>query len=206
MAIAPRPIRLAIVSDHAIFRDALRLLLSSVSDVRVVDREADVILLDLGTSPYANRQVLAALSSTHPQARIVALTPDLDDGAVLELLRRGAYGVVPKSAPSEQLFDAIRSVALGQYWARRETMTRVLNSVVTDHPSANSTPFGLTPRERQIVKLLVNGCCANKEIAAACGISEKTVKHHLTNIFDKVGVSNRLELTVFALYHLSPVN
>src|ERR671922_1021952 len=91
MATAPRPIRLAIVSDHAIFRDALRLLLSNVSEMSVVDREADVILLDLGTSPHADRQVLAALSSTHPRARIVALTPDLDDIAVLELLRRGAY-------------------------------------------------------------------------------------------------------------------
>ena len=202
MARTPGPIRLAIVSDHAIFRDALRVLLADVSDMQVVDHDADVILVDLGTSPHADRRTLATLTSAHGKARVVLLTADLDAATVLELLRRGAYAVIPKSAPSETLFDAIRHVAAGEYWAPPETMTRVLATMLSDEPPVAAKPFGLTPRERQIVQVLVNSCCGNKEIAALCGISEKTVKHHLTNIFDKVGVSNRLELTVFALHHL----
>jgi two-component system, NarL family, nitrate/nitrite response regulator NarL len=176
-------------------------LLDGVADLRVVDHDAAVILVDFGSSPAVDRGAVTAITSTYPNARVVLLTPDLEDTAVLELLRSGASGVVPKSAPSNTLFDAIRCVAVGQYWAGPETMTRVLTAMLANRPF-DAKPFGLTPREREIVNVLVNGCCGNKEIAAACGISEKTVKHHLTHIFDKVGVSNRLELTVFALHHL----
>lgn len=201
MASAPGPIRLAIASDYAIFREALRVLLAGASDLRVVDRDADVILLDLGGSTRIDRRALAAVAGTYASARVVLLTPDLDDATVIELLRSGAYAVVPRSAPSETLFDAIRRVAAGQYWTGPEMMTRVLTAMLDDEHQFDPKPFGLTRRERQIVNVLVSGC-GNKEIAELCGISEKTVKHHLTNIFDKVGVSNRLELTVFALHHL----
>jgi DNA-binding NarL/FixJ family response regulator len=202
MASAPGPIRLVIVSDHPIFRDALRVLLGSHPDFRIVDRDGQVILLDLGNATRVDRDAITAVAGMHASARVILLTPDLEDTTVIDLLRDGACAVVPKSAPTETMFDAIRRVAAGHYWAGPETMTRVLSAMLADERPFEAKPFGLTPRERQIVNVLVSGCCGNKEIAARCGISEKTVKHHLTHIFDKVGVSNRLELTVFALHHL----
>lgn len=194
------PIRLEIVSEHAILREALRLLLASESDMAVgVHRDADILLVDIESPTLLDRRALAAMASQHPAARVVLLTPDLEDATVLDLLRCGVHGVVPKRGASDSLFEAIRAVAAGEYWAGRATMSRVLGAM-RDDQTWPTKPFGLTPRERHIVRVLVNGC-GNREIAEQCGISEKTVKHHLTNIYDKVGVSSRLELTVFALHH-----
>ena len=102
------------------------------------------------------------------------------------------------------LFKSMRTVMAGQYWVGRECIGDVIDKMreraSAPSPEPRRPTFGLTPRELEIVSTVVNGY-ANSEIAQKFEISIKTVKHHLTNIFDKVGVSNRLELALFAVHH-----
>jgi len=111
-------------------------------------------------------------------------------------------GIVDKSVTSQLLFKSVRAVAAGEYWVERDIIADLTQRLHADaSPMAaapRQRPFGLTERELQIVSLLIAGY-GNKGIAARCGIRERTVKQHLTNIFKKVGVSNRLELALFAL-------
>lgn len=205
--------RIFVISDQPIFREALRLLLDAQTDFRVVgtapdceravepalDSRAEILLLDVGTHGVPGHHVFHILSNACPSARLILLMPDAEESQIIDLLRCGVHGVVVKGVRTEVLFQSIRAVASGQYWAGRETMSRLMQTLLAgDTPAPRR--FGLTARELQIVAVLVDGC-ANKEIAEQCGISEKTVKHHLTNIFDKIGVSNRLQLMIFALHH-----
>ena len=112
--------------------------------------------------------------------------------------------MVLKETSTELLLKSIRSVVAGQYWVGREAVTdlvRVLRDLIpAAGEEAKKKAFGLTPRELEVVSAIVLGY-TNKDIARKFTISEDTVKHHLTNIFDKVGVSNRLELALFSIEH-----
>jgi len=126
---------------------------------------------------------------------------------LLDLALRGAHGVVLKAAGATALLESIRSVHGGEYVVGREVMADLMTAVrgfsdETRREVAAISPraFGLTVRERQIVAAVVDAS-PNREIAEKLAISEKTVKHHLTSIFNKVGVSNRLELALFATHH-----
>jgi two-component system nitrate/nitrite response regulator NarL len=116
----------------------------------------------------------------------------------------GAHGIVMKHAATDLLIKSIRSVMAGQYWVGHESVSDMVDVLrrVTPQPSGSKArpDFGLTPREREVVGLIVAGY-TNKDLAQKLSISEQTVKHHLTNIFDKLGVSNRLELVLFAIDH-----
>lgn len=109
-----------------------------------------------------------------------------------------------KDSSSKFLFQSIRAAMAGRYWLGHESISDVVQALRELASAAESRSsrknFGLTPRERQIVVTVVGGF-SNKDIAERFTISEQTVKHHLTNIFDKLGVSNRLELALFALNH-----
>jgi two-component system, NarL family, nitrate/nitrite response regulator NarL len=117
-------------------------------------------------------------------------------------LQLGAAGVVLKTAPPDLLFKSIRAVILGQHWIGRECVSDLVQALrsYAEAPPAPRVRFGLTPRELEITSAVVGGF-SNKEIAKKFVLSEDTVKHHLTNIFDKVGASNRLELALFAVHH-----
>jgi two-component system nitrate/nitrite response regulator NarL len=134
----------------------------------------------------------------------VVLTAAVEQKEVVEALRLGARGLVLKESSTAILIQAIRVVANGLYWVRGKSLSDVLHLLLSPAPSpvARKHPglFGLTGRELQIVHAVM-AACGNKEIAETLSISEKTVKHHLTNIFDKTGVSSRLELALFALHH-----
>jgi DNA-binding NarL/FixJ family response regulator len=111
--------------------------------------------------------------------------------------------VILKDAATSLLFEGIRRVVAGEYWIGRESVSDVIRYLVrgeTGEAHARKQKFGLTPRERQIVGAVVAGY-TNKEIAGRFSLSEDTVKHHLSNIFDKLGVSSRLELALFAVNH-----
>jgi DNA-binding NarL/FixJ family response regulator len=164
----------------------------------------DILLLDLTMRRRPGLEVLRALGEAGTPVRSILLTASIDNAQMIEALQLGAQGVVLKDSATPLLFKSIRAVQTGQYWVGRERVTNLvhyLRAMTTSSPAdARKQKFGLTGRELQIVSAIVGGY-TNKEIAQQFSLSEDTVKHHLTNIFDKCGLSNRLELALFAMNH-----
>lgn len=213
----PSTTQIFLISETAIYRDGVRLLLDAEPGLHVVGvaadcaqavklarhSRADILLWDLPTPVVPDDDALDVLARACPSARVIVLVPALDKFEIIEALRRGVRGVLLKAGASDLLFRSIRAVAAGQYWIGRETVADLIQTLSVPRSTAAMPArktFGLTARELDIVTALVADC-VNKEIAKRFRISEKTVKHHLTNIFDKLGVSNRLELVIFALNH-----
>lgn len=212
-------VRIVLADDHQLFREALRRLLDAEPDLVVVGEagdgeeavaltlqyEPDILLLDVAM-PHANgMQVLEQIAAASKRTRIIMVTGTVEEHALRQALHLGARGFVLKESGAMQLLESIRVVHAGEYFVGRECMADLVSvvrtrGVLTDGKASAKPDFGLTLRERQIVTAVVNAY-QNKEIAEKFAISEKTVKHHLTNIFNKVGVSNRLELALFAVHH-----
>lgn len=211
------PIRVLIADDHSLFREGLRKLIESEAGFEVVGQAADgeilldlarqlqpdLILLDLAMPRQDGMDVLRELAAAEVPARTLLLTAAIHKSQIVQALKLGAYGVLLKECTTQRLFDSIRCVMAGQYWVGRESVSdlvRALRSVASNDSGSRSRDFGLTPRELEIISLVVAGY-SNPEIAQRCTISEQTVKHHMSNVFDKLGVSNRLELALFAVNH-----
>jgi two-component system, NarL family, nitrate/nitrite response regulator NarL len=211
------PIRVLVANGHTLFREGLCRLLEAggfevVGDTAdgesvaaLAERtRADVILLDLEMPRRNAIEILRALSTSVGTARTILLTSDSYERAqVVQALKLGAYGVIPQESTTQRLFESIRCVMDGQYWIGKESLSDVVKALRTDSPPEaprKQTRFGLTPRELEIVALVVAGY-SNPDIAQKFSISGQTVKHHVSNIFDKLGVSNRLELALFAVNH-----
>jgi two-component system, NarL family, nitrate/nitrite response regulator NarL len=219
-----RGIRIAIADDERLFRDALRALLKGegfcvvgvaadgIETVRLVRRRRpDVLLLDLAMPGVTGLDALRALSQGRVGVRTLVLTGAIGRDDIIAALQLGARGVLLKNAPPDVLFRSIRAVFEGGYWLGDEAIGGLLlQAVRTVEPSAappagspaaaGRRPFNLTARELDVIRAVVGGH-TNKEIATKFGVSEDTIKHHLTSIFDKVGTSNRLELALFAMHH-----
>jgi two-component system nitrate/nitrite response regulator NarL len=208
-------IRLFLLGERAINRETLRLLFAAESDFRVVGsithwadvsrahaRHADVVVVDLSNPGMPDATALRALTRICASTRVIVLTPGFDRSQITEALRLGVRGIVANTVCAELLFKCVRVVAAGQYWVERDIIVDLTQRLSAATSSAVDAPrrntFGLTGRELQVVSLLIAGH-ANKVIADRFGIRERTVRQHLTNMFDKVGVSNRLELALFAL-------
>jgi DNA-binding NarL/FixJ family response regulator len=153
----------------------------------------------------AGLDTLRELGSASTPVRTIVLTASIEKEQIAQALQLGARGIVLKDAPTDVLLASIRTVMNGQFWVGQEKvadLVDILKSYLpqeTDTKNAKKT-FGLTVRELDVVAAIVSGF-TNREIAQKFSISEQTVKHHLRNIFDKVGVSNRLELALFAINH-----
>ena len=210
--------RVLIADDHALFRDGLRRLLESEPGFEVVgeaenagrviqlaqDLQPNIILLDLAMPDANGLESLEALAELAPSSRVVLLSAAITKAQVVKALQLGVRGIALKDATSRTLFHGIRLVMDGQYWVADECVNNLVEALreATSSGPQNNQPkdFGLTRRELEIVNLVVAGY-SNPEIAKKCSISEQTVKHHMSNIFDKVGMYNRVELALFAVSH-----
>ncbi len=210
-----QPIRIMIADDHPLFRDGLRKLLESEPGFEVVGEASngneavklaqeitpDILLLDIAMPEISGMEALRLLATAALPVRTILLTAAIEKRQIVEALQIGARGVVLKESATQLLFKGIRSVMAGQYWVGRENVSdlvKYLQDLMPPPGSGRKKNFGLTPRELEVVSAIVAGY-TNKDIAEKFSISEQTVKHHLTNIFDKLGVYNRLELAIFAI-------
>jgi DNA-binding NarL/FixJ family response regulator len=170
----------------------------------------DILLLDLAMPRHPGLEALREMSTNAaPQGvRIILLTAAAEKNQIVEALQLGARGVVLKDSATQLLLKSMDTVMAGEYWVGRESVSNLVqylrNLVQSSGEEARQKKFGLTPRELEIVSAVVAGY-ANKEIAEYFKISEDTVKHHLSNIFDKLGVSTRLELALFAVNQSLPL-
>ena len=211
------PVRIVIADDHAIVRDGLRKLLELQPGLLVVGEAADgqeavqrarqlkpdILLLDLAMPRLDGLGALRELAGTVPGLQIVLLTAAIDRQETVEALRLGARGVVLKEAATQMLYKCIRAVMSGVLWVGHDTLDDLLASLRHPEPTgarAASPAASLTRREIQVVAAIVDGA-TNKDIGTQFGLSEQTVKNHVSHIFDKLGVSNRLELGLYAVHH-----
>jgi two-component system nitrate/nitrite response regulator NarL len=210
----PAPVRIVIADEHPIFRDGLRRLLETAPDFRIVGNASasdvdtlvqglrpDVLLLGLSSASRSPLDAMQRIATAGVAVRVILLTRSVDAPEVLSALRFGAIGVVPKDTAADTLFKAIESVMAGQPWVGCESVSNVTVGVrELDTARRRSMAFGLSRRELEIVRAVMSGE-TNKEIARRFSISENTVKRHLTNSFNKVGASTRVELALFAVHH-----
>lgn len=203
-------IRILIADDHLLFRDGLRRLLESEPGLAVVGEaadgletidvarrlEPDILLLDLAMPRLNGLESLATLDTT--RTRVILLTAALNEAELLKAIQLGARGVVLKEAATRSLLDAIRLVIDGKYAIGPDSVDNLVKAVRRLSDQKQTERYGLTSREVSIVRAIAAGQ-TNKDIGDQLGISLQTVKHHLTSIFNKTGMSSRLELALFAV-------
>jgi len=203
-------IRVLIADDHVVIRNGLEKLLSTADDIEVigsvpdgqsavdtaVSEMPDVVLMDL-SMPFmdgieATRQIAAACPDVH----VVVLTSFSDNRRILDALRAGASGYLLKHANAEELLNGIRAAARGE-----SPLDPKAARVMLDAQRATPPQPTLTAREHQVLRLIGTGA-ANKQIARELGITERTVKSHLTSIFATIGVTSRTQAALWAKEHL----
>ena len=210
------PIRIMMVDRHKLVREGVRMLVSCNPLFQVVaeaengdeavllaEREQpDVILLALDLGPQTGLDVLRDLLTKSSPSRILILTHVADPEQHRLAMMLGAMGVVQKDVSSEVLFKAIEKVHAGEIWYDRFKMGNVFRDILQNGNGKSSDPLAekiasLTPREHEVIALVSEGL-KNKLIGERLFISETTVRHHLTSVFEKLDVSNRLELILLA--------
>ncbi len=215
MTKAKQAIRILVADDHAIFRDGLRKLLEVADDVQIVGEASngiecvkmlaklkpDILLLDLRMPEKDGLGVLEEVNFDSLPTRVIVLTAAEDDRDVVRAMRLGARGVVLKQSASDLLLKSIRKVSDGEIWLDNRMTAEVIDAFKKSSESGQrrEKPL-LSDREKEIVQLVAQGF-RNREIGEKLFISEQTVKNHLHNIFDKLGVSDRLELALYAIHH-----
>jgi DNA-binding NarL/FixJ family response regulator len=215
--------RVLVVDSHALCREALTRLLRDDDRIEVVGAaspdddvasavigsNADVVLIEVSGGQSTGLQVLRRLQESRSPVAAVLLTDDRAVAGAVPGVIAGARGVVSRNDDSALLVRSILGVARGEFWVSRKLFAEVLDTVRTSESrlgrplGKNATPPSpifdtLSPREKQIIAAVVGGQ-VNKEIAENLGISEYTVKHHLTRVFNKLNVTNRVELAMLAV-------
>ena len=214
-------IRLVLADDHVLFRGELKSRLVAQSDFEVAGEASTptetlemcsvaaphVLLLDVAMKGGEGMFLLERLRQLPVETRVLMLTAAMPRNDIVRALQLGARGVVLKDAPADLLFKSIRRVRAGEYWVGRDMVADLVHALAAVEKATAPRPvlhapraFALTARELEIVSAVASGY-TNRQMAEKFSIAEDTIKHHLTSIFDKTGVSNRLELALFAIHH-----
>ncbi len=207
-------ISVLLVDDQALFREGLRTLLSTRSDITVVGEAADgaqaitrvgetqpaVVLMDLQMPVMDGVQATARIRDRYPEVRVLVLTTFDDEGNVFGALRAGAAGYLLKDVSVDTLVSAIHAAARGECFLQSTvtgTVVEAVTRMMTAGPTASALVLPLSPREREILRLVATGA-SNKEIADQLCVAEGTVKNHVTNILLKLDVRDRTQAALRA--------
>ena len=208
------PIRMLIVDDHGVLRAALRAILRSEADVEIVAEaangkealqlaaqlEPDLVLLDLSMPGLGGVEVTRQMKSILSEVKILILTVHRDNGLLKEAIRAGANGYILKQAVESELREAIRTVLGGELYVH-PTMTQALLKALSQTKPRQNPPLEiLTPREIQILRLVVQGY-TNRQIADKLSISIRTVESHRGNMMTKLDMNSRVDLVRYATEH-----
>lgn len=203
-------IRIVIADDHSMFRECLRTLLEAEPGFVVAGEAADgqqaiertvavgpdVVLLDLSMPRVSGLDALDEIARRCPRVRPVLVTGSIERRQVVDALKRGARGIFLKDTASQLLYRCVREVAMGGYWVEHGTVPDLVHAIRRLDTTGGPSPADrLTPRERQIVGAIAEGA-TNEDVGREFNLRLQTVKNHLSSIFDKLGVSNRLELAL----------
>jgi two-component system nitrate/nitrite response regulator NarL len=212
-------LRVAIIDDHPIFRNGLSRSLADEPGFEVVGEGAsaaeaialfnqhqpDALLLDL-SMPGGGHQALRAIMKENASAAVIVLTASEDDGDLFDALKEGARGYILKGVSASTLVSAVRNVVAGESYVSPSLAARILTEMKGEAPSAAAADAArgphddalasLTPREEQILGLVADGN-SNKEVARQLNLQEKTIKHNMTRILQKLKARNRTEAAIF---------
>ena len=202
-------IRVVIVDDHAVVRAGLEQVIDLSDDIDVVGSatdgsetealvrrtEPDVVLMDLSMPTLDGIEATRLVMAARPETNVLVLTSYSDRDSILRALDAGARGYVLKDAEPDELLRAIRAAARGE----APLSPRAAQALVSARRESSPAP-ALSEREREVLALVADGL-ANKQIAIRLGISEKTVKSHLTRIFREIGVFDRTQAALWAQRH-----
>lgn len=203
-------VRVLITDDHALVREGLQKVLSDDARIRVageatngqeavdfVKREpVDVVLLDISMPVMNGVEACREIKRLKPNVAVIALTVHEEDEYIFEMIRAGVSGYVLKDISGDKLVETILGVSRGESFIPPSLTAKVFHEF--SRLSARSNPDGLTEREMEVLRLVAAGS-SNKDIARKLFISEKTVKNHLSNIFQKIGVADRTQAALYAL-------
>ncbi len=204
-------IKLLLVDDHAVLRDGLRNIFELEDDISVVGEavsgedaiekvklcQPDVVLMDINMPKKNGVEVTGILKKQYPGIKVLVLTMHSHDEFFMAAIREGADGYLLKDAPSNQVIEAIRTVARGES-VIHPSMTKKLLSFHQQNQQEQVQDSSLTEREREVLMCLVEGL-SNKEIAERLFISDKTVKIHVSKIFKKFDVKSRSQVVIYAV-------
>ena len=202
-------IRVLIADDHVVIRNGLEKLLSTADDIAVIGSVADgqaavdaavaespdVVLMDLSMPFMDGIEATRQISAARPDVHVVVLTSFSDNRRILDALRAGASGYLLKHASADELLNGIRAAARGESPLDPKAARAMLDAQRAAPPQPT-----LTTREKEVLRLIGTGA-ANKQIARELGITERTVKSHLTNIFATIGVTSRTQAALWAKEH-----
>jgi two-component system, NarL family, nitrate/nitrite response regulator NarL len=214
----PKHAQILVASDNAILRRGIQRLFASDNGIRIVaetsdakralqlarELEPDILLWDFGYSQSIERRAANEVDKPPVCVRLIAIVNTLSRDEVLEAFRMGAHGIVCRPFAETRLRECVHRVAAGQHSFENEALIILVAALRELLPSSkrpgSQSDYKLTPRELDIIAKIASGR-SNREVGEAFSISERTVKHYLTGIFGKLGLSSRLELALFAVNH-----